>query len=758
MRLVHVTRLVVGILIVALAGCASGKGDPLGVCDPALDPGCSADANPDVIGDAGPTADADTTDAGPMRGFGEACSDKSECASDICLLVGIGGICSDYCSANSCPDEFGCFGVLGVGEPGEVVNVCVPLSSQLCSPCELSSECALVGADLCLPNADGRSFCSRDCSAVTCPDGFTCTDVDVGGTTFSQCLVDSGACDCTELEMGSVESCAIATDFGTCEGSRVCNGATGWGTCDPPSGTDRPDGTFADDNCDGIDGELDGGVFVASNVGGDGATCGLTPTDPCATIGFGIIRALQSARGELYVQAGDYGEVVVLVNGIDIYGGYDANWQRDTHTDAAHRVTITGAQDTASGGDDEFLTIRAHNLVVSTTVADLVIVGPDASGASASGARSSYAVHIDSAALVLERVSIVAGRGANGANGGVGLPTSSPTATAAMNGARGGNANEFTTDCNDSSHGTGGSAGTNSCSGRAPNGGTGGNGGEMDTGCSCFGVCVCGPCDATSGVAGSNAAHVFGSLGTGGGAGSGGGSCSVPSPPGRDGRIQNGGPGTGASGGGFLNSGYWFASAGTSGGLGQNGGGGGGGGGSGGCDTGIDSFGAGGGGGGAGGCSASSAGGGGGGGGGSFGVFVTGGGSLDASDCTIQRGVGGNGGRGGNGGHGQRAGSGALGGLADGDSKAGGAGGKGAHGGHGGGGGGGAGGISVGVYSFSSTVTQSCVISGGSNGAGGTGGLSAPAAPVADRDGNDGAGGSNGTLDDAAVCVNASGC
>ncbi len=738
----RVSPLWVGLLFVAIS-CASGgvagNGEPCEGAD-------CVDAGSSSFPDAGPVADADTTDAGPMLGFGETCSDRSECASNICLLAGVSGMCTDFC-VGDCPEGFGCFGVLDVIEQGEVAEVCVPLSSQLCSPCQLDSECAIVGSDLCLTNADERSFCARDCSNVACPDGYTCSDVEVEGSMFQQCLPESTACDCTASDDGAMETCNIATDFSDCEGARTCGGGAGWGDCQAPSMTDAPDGSFVDANCDGIDGELDAGIFVATNGGINDATCGLVYGTPCRTIAHATVRALQSARGQLYVQAGDYNEIVVLVNGIDIYGGFDTTWQRDIHTDSAHRVTITGSQDNGAGGSGEFLSVRAHNLVVTTVMADLVIVGPNAGGTGALGARSSYALHIDSALVDLQRVSIVAGNGTNAVIGSVGFPTSSAAASTAMTGKIGGNAREFTSDCNDSSHGLGGNAGVNSCGGaRNPNAGKGGNGGEMDTDCDCvFGVCVCGPCGATSGDMGANASYTFASFGRGGGSGSGGGSCGATGTAG-NGRIQNGSAGTGGGATGLLSGGYWYARPGTSGNLGQNGGGGGGGGGSGGCDDGIDSYGAGGGGGGAGGCAASSSGGGGQGGGGSFGIFVVGGSTLTAADCTIARGSGGAGGQGGQGGHGQRGAGGGNGGLADGDSAAGGAGATGAHGGHGGGGGGGSGGWAVGVYSIGSSVTQSCVISGGSAGTGGNGGLSAPVAPVADRDGNDGNPGANGSL------------
>ena len=48
---------------------------------------------------------------------------------------------------------------------------------------------------------------------------------------------------------------------------------------------------------------------------------------PCQTISFGIVRAVQESGRNVYVQAGTYNEVVVLLNGINVWGGYDFNWQ-----------------------------------------------------------------------------------------------------------------------------------------------------------------------------------------------------------------------------------------------------------------------------------------------------------------------------------------------------------------------------------------------------------------------------------------------
>ena len=169
----------------------------------------------------------------------------------------------------------------------------------------------------------------------------------------------------------------------------------GWSVCEPPSPTDDPDGNYTDDNCDGIDGDITKGIFV-SGAGANTATCGLVYTDPCQTISFCIVRAVQAGKQNVYVQAGTYNEVVVLINGVNVWGGYDFNWQRGPSTSPGHTVTIVGAQDTTTGGDGEYLTVRAHDLIVPVTIGDVILQGPQAQGIGGSTGRdgqSSYVVH-----------------------------------------------------------------------------------------------------------------------------------------------------------------------------------------------------------------------------------------------------------------------------------------------------------------------------------------------------------------------------
>jgi len=72
---------------------------------------------------------------------------KAQTETEICIFTGLGGICSRLCPP-ACPGTFGCFGVLGGGiDPGAVVDVCVPITTQLCTPCmaacgERSTTCS----------------------------------------------------------------------------------------------------------------------------------------------------------------------------------------------------------------------------------------------------------------------------------------------------------------------------------------------------------------------------------------------------------------------------------------------------------------------------------------------------------------------------------------------------------------------------------------------------------------------------------------
>jgi hypothetical protein len=523
-----------------------------------------------------------------------------------------------------------------------------------------------------------------------------------------------------------------------------------------PGEDDHPDEAFIDVNCDGIDGEETSAIFVATS-GTDSVDCG-TKASPCATPQHGIVRAAQDDQRDVYIQAGTYSDAsFYLVNGVNVYGGYDLTWVRGAGVGHESRV-VGDPSPPYLAGEAQAMTVLAANLIVPTTLADMTLVGPDMTVPG----KSSYTVVVKNTSspnLTIARNIIEAGDGAAGQTGSVGTSASLVSATAGMNGITGGGGVEQV-DCNSSSHGAGGDGGLNSGPGGSPmNGGSGGAGGEMDTSCP-FSL------NATSGDAGGNAATNvppnFGIGGPGGAANVSGCNSSAPlseGSPGKPGRVLNGSAGLAGTGGGLDPQLWYLGEAGGAGATGQNGGGGGGGGGSGGCDDGTDAWGAGGGGGGAGGLAAQGAGGGGQAGGSSFAIYL-----IDSSPIltnnTIYLGTGGDGGAGGTGGRGQSGGQGAPGGEGVGAGD-GGDGGNGGHGGHGGGGGGGAGGIVVGIYrATNSTVNDggTTTFIGGTAGAGGSGGESAPSAPLAEQDGNDGPAGSSGMVSNVGTCASLGSC
>jgi hypothetical protein len=701
-------------------------------------------------------------DAAILHEFNQPCSDRSECKDGICILAPTGGYCSRRCGrATPCPEDFGCYGVTGVfGEPGQVTDVCVKDTNVLCTPCATSTECNPIAPDLCLPSPGGGSFCARDCTTVGCPDGYDCADVQTPAGVARQCLPTSRACDCREQHQGDTKACTLTTPLGgTCAGLLTC-GASGWSQCEPPSALDVPDGDFADENCDGIDGDASTGVFVATaaNGGEDNDTCGPSHLNPCATITNGTRRARLLGRKFVFVQAGTYRETVIMRDGVSVFGGYDATWKRAPRSGVGHEVRILGQ---LYAVDDQFVTVVAHDLTLPTTIADVNIVGGNAVGSSNGSGRSSYGVHAAAANLRIERVTINAGTGADGAHGTKGLDAPIVYVTPEMDGKKGQDGEGGVDACSSSTR-AGGAAGTNECQSYTtgnPLAGKGGRGGPKDPSC----PCAFGGCTAPPGQPGDPAAVWLAEVhGFGGGGGSGGGSCG-PAGEGGPGRIVNGAGGAGGKARGRILNRYWYAFPGARGGMGQHGTGGGGGGGAGGCDTGIDTRGAGGGGGGAGGCAAREGGAPGEGGGGSFGIFASDGSVLTVRNVTIEQANAGHAGNGGIGGQGQSGGAGLSGGArGDDDSSPGGKGGDGAHGGHGGGGGGGAGGVSYGIYRHASTVDldEASIINdnGVRGGNAGQGGASAPMAPLPERDGKAGLPGVPGTTGKSYLCSNPASC
>jgi hypothetical protein len=562
----------------------------------------------------------------------------------------------------------------------------------------------------------------------------------------------------------AVPNCAMGCDAGFHD---VNNNPGDGCECVFQSSVDYPDTQGLDNNCDGIDGEITNGIFVAKN--GDD-TNGGTIDAPLRTIQAAIDKAAGAGLRDVYVATGVYVDPINLAAGISVYGGYRGDFHE---RNALLYETVIFGEDNDSG---LLGTVNGIDIVGATltTLDGFSIFGANTNLESA----SSYAIYLsgcDDSVEITNNV-IIGGnggdgvRGSNGTEGGDGA-----------DGANGANATDVGEDpCTGIN--AGGSPGSTTCGGQSVNGGGGGNATCPDYDESGTSSPKVGPTYDQSFNSGENGEAGAGpGPGDGGSAGydallwsgeSGCGICRTPKPSegalflkgsgshgsnGLDG--ASGTSGIGCAGAGSVNSGLWFNIAGSGGQTGSAGSGGGGGGAGGGVETwgcsqwDNSDFGAGGGGGGSGACQGSGAGGGSSG-GGSFGIFV-----LFTAQPTnmpvlygnhVQVGLGGIGGDGGTGGTGGTGGHGANGG-APGDETAnawcaelGGNGGDGGNGGHGGGGGGGCGGPSYGVYVFGQGAldvlgyksTNTFSLS-GSGGNGGEGGASL---------GNSGLSGDNGVL------------
>jgi hypothetical protein len=441
-----------------------------------------------------------------------------------------------------------------------------------------------------------------------------------------------------------------------------------------PGAPDQPEGSgFADTNCDGIDGDASRAVFVSPD-GSDGnpGSRALPKRTLAAAVGTALGRG-----DDVYATAGVYAERLDVANGVDVYGGYAADWTRS----GTAETRITG--DVSPGRVEGAVALD----VTASTTLQLLTLAPRAATAPAT---SSYGLRAArSPGLAVDRVVATAGAGTAGVAGATGADGRS--ASPGVNGISG--------QC-DGFLGSGGGGGASPVGRAGGKGGVGGNPGDNDGG------------------------PGFAGLGSGGGPGGPGGDGGNPGRLGGAGSSGDWGVrGVDGAGGKHVIpfSGVWTSGPGAPGTPGTDGYGGGGGGGGGGQGGLADDGGGNGGGGGGGGGEGGRGGAGGIGGGGSFGILL-----VDSTGAVVRESVvsaadGGAGGSGGSGGWPGQGGARGLGAThctdeigAGGNGGLGGVGGLGAH------GGGGAGGPSIGLYQVNSSITAAGnTLSFGSGGAGG---------------------------------------
>ena len=722
----------------------------------------------------------------------QPCATDANClgTDSACIQLTEGTYCSQSCtSAGDCPQGYDCESV-----PGASANQCVPTSGS-CScdgtNTELQRSCSVTytppapqpeytcnGFEQC--TADGWGDCGlpvEECDAVDNDCNGQTDEGFVNGDGVYDKVEHCGGCGISCLALGfanATPACDISGAVPQCTFS--CNppyqdvdgNPTNGCECLPQAGDDLV-GDGLDTNCDGIDGEVNNGIFVAKN--GDDANPG-TIDEPKLTIAAALQAANTQNKRDVYVATGVYSENIVLVNGKGLFGGYSPDFRQ--------RNTLT--QETAILGDipegNEAGTITGAGLGNSGT-AKTIVDGFSIFGFNAANqaGENSYAVYLSNCGSNVEVTNnrIIGGAGGNGASGGGGGDGDDGT-----NGGNGQNSQAVSLDCETSEILSGGSAGANTCGGTNLGGGTGGRSEcpNYDTASYPSGNWEDNDTQVAPGTLESGGDGSGPNAGDGGTAGWDGwiafdnefcGACSVgeqgagaPGANGDSGADGIAGKGCG-DGSGSVENGHWRGGSGVTGESGSHGSGGGGGG----SGRGVliqndchfpnldppylanDVLGGTGGGGGAGGC-LGTAGDGGEAGGGSFGLFVV----FDSSNGNvpvvtnnvIRRGSGGQGGTGGPGGSGGLPGLGGDGGdeAANFCTGTGGSGGDGGRGGHGGGGGGGCGGASYGIYVHNGTgvnayKSDNDFETGGDGGGPGLGGPSL---------GNSGSAGQSGTAAD----------
>ncbi|ACY13946.1 hypothetical protein [Haliangium ochraceum] len=162
---------------------------------------------------------------------------------------------------------------------------------------------------------------------------------------------------------------------------------------------DIPDARGIDADCDGIDGDLERAYFVSPS-GSDSGTGDIG--DPFATVQYGLDQAaLAPERSQVLVAAGNYPEALVLPDGVGVYAGYDADFNRDTSL-----TTVIDAPST--------IAVTARAVTTTSAIEGFEIRSQDAPNGSSSIA---VAVQDVTGAVYVRNNHLIAGAGGDGQSG-----------------------------------------------------------------------------------------------------------------------------------------------------------------------------------------------------------------------------------------------------------------------------------------------------------------------------------------------------
>ncbi|PKN54094.1 MAG: hypothetical protein CVU56_28415, partial [Deltaproteobacteria bacterium HGW-Deltaproteobacteria-14] len=536
----------------------------------------------------------------------QPCTADAQCIGEgaACVTLDDGEFCAKACdSAADCNAGFDCVEVAGAAS-----EQCVPVSgSCTCdgTNTNLARSCALTytPTDPNQPSTtcNGLEQCTAsgwgDCQlpAEVC-DGI---DNDCNGVIDDPFRSDGryvsvehcGACNVSCLALAPANAqpvcrtdTAVPTCGYSCVGGAIDVNGLGDDGCEcVPLGEEDLAGDGVDANCDGIDGDVDEGVFVAKD--GDDDWLG-TRDQPVVTISRGVEIAQNLGKRDVYVATGVYSENIRLAVGVGVFGGYSSSFfQRDpllletaiigVTADGNHPGTVTGVNVGASGQP-------------ASSLVGFSVFGINA--ANQPGANS-YSIYLRNcgAGLTISHNRIFAGPGGFGQPGGAGA-SGAPGA----NGVAGAAAHDTGlyvdpfADCKPVSERAGGSPGARTCGATNVSGGLGGY-----SDCPAYGSAPAaasagqggkGPAPGAGGAAGWDSKFCTDSVTAGCPNCN---SCYTP-PDNNPGTGGNGGTGTGGTNGarglgcsaaaGSVISGHWVGGGGQAGGDGGDGSGGGGGG------------------------------------------------------------------------------------------------------------------------------------------------------------------------------------
>lgn len=277
-------------------------------------------------------------------------------------------------------------------------------------------------------------FCNNDCTKYWSASLQHTTGVCDTAPATPMCKM--GPC-LTETSGGTTyEWVNVDGDEGNgCECRRVQGNLSGDLPDRAPASGDAP---YLDENCDGIDGVIGDALFVsaAAAPGGDG-----TQARPLTTLTEAVARLGSSGKKYVLVAEGTYHENVLLSPGVQLFGGYSADFRK---RDPLLHTSVIEGQAPSANASGPLAAVHAENIAAAspeTVVSGFTVQGYDAPASTADDqdGAPSYAVYVKDSGpgLVLSNNKIAAGRGGKGGRGSTGAQGFGRQASAALDGAAG---------------------------------------------------------------------------------------------------------------------------------------------------------------------------------------------------------------------------------------------------------------------------------------------------------------------------------